>query len=73
VLETFFHRNDAKRWYLQVGDQNYSAEGCSRKDGERWIKVALADRAELERRWAEVWRQNAAGEERAESDSKADS
>jgi hypothetical protein len=72
VLEAFFHRNDAKRWNFQVGDQVYSAEGCSREDAERWIKMALADRAELERRWADV-RQNAAGGKQAESEGKADS
>jgi hypothetical protein len=54
VLVALFHRHDGKRFTAVIGDDEYSAEGTSLKDAERWIERALAKRAELDSQRAEL-------------------
>jgi hypothetical protein len=47
VLTAFFHQHDGKRLVFKVGDDEYSAEGCSLKQAERWVTRVLEQKAEL--------------------------
>ncbi len=54
VLTAFFSRHDGKRFTVVINGEEYSTEGTSLKDAERWIELTLEKRAELEGRWAEM-------------------
>lgn len=66
VLVALFHRHDGKRFTAVIGDDEYSAEGTSLKDAERWIEQALAKRAELDSQRAELRKRLEDGGERTD-------
>jgi len=56
VLTALFHRHDGKRFTVKTGGMEFSVEGISSQDAERWIQLAVDKQGEIKAQ-AEVRKQ----------------